>query len=279
MQTCQRRIRARTRQRSKMPSDDEKEMNLSGPEEYKQDLHESEAKIIPEGERKRPPKKRLVEMQSSDDDNGREGSPEMSSNNNTSRPNLCIEERRKEARRASNRASAARARKRHNLTVQVLQSTILKQKQESQRIRGQLDAALAENQQLRQMMTEEQKVLSGFNRVRQGTLGENILSDQHALGQPNLASHLRGLMNRTRQSTTFDHPLAQRSFSLPLSSYDSVFHCHLMTPIDILAFLLIIQQEPDTMKHLKEGRQQELLLKAMILPNQELSRLSPFLIH
>lgn len=204
-----------------MPSDDEKEMNLSGPEEYKQDLHESEAKIIPEGERKRPPKKRLVEMQLSDDDNGREGSPEMSSNNNTSRPNLCIEERRKEARRASNRASAARARKRHNLTVQVLQSTILKQKQESQRIRGQLDAALAENQQLRQIMTEEQKVLSGFNRVRQGTLGENILSDQHALGQPNLASHLRGLMNRTRQSTTFDHPLAQRSFSLPLSSYDS----------------------------------------------------------
>ena len=51
-----------------MPSDDEKEMNLSGPEEYKQDLNESEAKIVPEGDRKKPPKKRLAEMQSSDDD-------------------------------------------------------------------------------------------------------------------------------------------------------------------------------------------------------------------
>jgi hypothetical protein len=107
------------------------------------------------------------------------------------------------------------------LTVQVLESTILKQKQESQLIRGQLDAALAENQQLRQMLTEGQKVLLGFNRVLQGTLGGNILSDQHALGQPNLASQMRGLMNRTRPSTTFDHPLAQRSFSLPLSSYNS----------------------------------------------------------
>jgi hypothetical protein len=205
-----------------MPSDDGKEMNLSGPEEYKQDLHDSEAKIVPEGERKRSPKKRLVEMQSSDDDDGREGSPEMSSdNNNISRPNFSIEERRKEAHRASNRASAARARKRHKLTVQVLESTILKQKQESQLIRGQLDAALAENQQLRQMLTEGQKVLLGFNRVLQGTLGGNILSDQHTLGQPNLASQMRGLMNRTRPSTIFDHPLAQRSFSLPLSSYNS----------------------------------------------------------
>mmetsp|Transcript_8269 Transcript_8269/g.14997 ORF Transcript_8269/g.14997 Transcript_8269/m.14997 type:complete len:341 (-) Transcript_8269:60-1082(-) len=237
MQTCQRRcsrIRARTRKRSKMPSDDdEKEMNLSGPEGYKQDLHESEAKIIPEGERRKPHKKRLVEMQSSDDDDGREGSPETSCDNNTSRQDLSIEERRKEARRASNRASAARARKRHKLTVQVLESTILKLKQESQLIRGQLDAALAENQQLRNMMTEEQKNLLGCNRVLQGTLGENILSDQHALGQPNLACRIRGLLNRTCPSTPFDYPLAQRSFSLPLSSYDS--HRYPSFPLNNLA--------------------------------------------
>ena len=111
-----------------------------------------------------------------------------SDNNNTSRPSLSIEERRKEARRASNRASAARARKRHKLTVQVLESMLLKQKQESQLLRGQLDAALAENQQLRLMMAEEQQVVLDRKRSLQRTFEQNTHSNQRAFGEPNLPS-------------------------------------------------------------------------------------------
>ena len=160
----------------------------------KLDMHPGSNKSLPkvkaavdvDNSPQRPPQKQQVNSQNSQEKIG-----------------STFEEGRLQARRASNRLSAARNRRRMKAVIQTLEASQDSLRSENTELRMMLEASLLENRQLRRMMEEEQQVALERNRALQRLLERHLHQSPQEQKRTSAKMTLPNLVRTARSAT---HP-------------------------------------------------------------------------